>query len=68
MVKRPFIYGSHGGELKIHIDGNEIATNPDGGFNLVKYGPEYIADGALITFDAVTNDQVILTKSPFRFK
>ena len=29
IVGRPFVYGSHGGELKIHIDGTEIATYPD---------------------------------------
>ena len=58
IVKRPFIYASHGGELKIHIDGTEIATYPDGHFSEERYCPEQIQDGALITFDAVTNDQV----------
>ena len=58
IVKRPFIYASHGGELKIHIDGTEIATYPDNHFGEERYCPEQIQDGALITFDAVTNDQV----------
>ena len=58
IVQRPFIYASHGGELKIYIDGNEIAIYPDGHFAKEKYCPEQIPDGARITFDAVTNDQV----------
>ena len=58
IVQRPFIYASHGGELKIYIDGNEIAIYPDGHFVKEKYCPEQIPDGARITFDAVTNNRV----------
>lgn len=55
---RPFVYSSHGGELKIYIDGTEIATYPDGHFKKETYCPEQITDGAVINFDAVENDQV----------
>ena len=58
IVKRPFVYASHGGELKIHVDGCEIATYPDQHFSEERYCPAQIQEGALITFDAVTNDQV----------
>ena len=44
--------------MKIHIDGTEIATYPDGNFIEERYCPEQIQKGALITFEAVTNDQV----------
>ena len=55
-MKRPFIDGSHGGELKIHLNSVEMGTYPDGDFT---FCPESIQDNVLITFDAVTNDQVI---------
>ena len=58
IVYRPFVYSSHGGELKIHIDGTEIATYPDGHFKEETYCQAEISDSALITFDAVENDQV----------
>ena len=57
-MKRPFIYASHGGELKIHIDGTEIATYPDSHFVPETYCSAEIQYGSLITFDAVTNDRV----------
>ena len=58
IVKRPFIYASQGGELKIHIDGTELATYPDAIFTEERYCSDDIQYGALITFDAVTNDRV----------
>ena len=58
IVKRPFIYASHGGELKIHVDGTEIATYPDNHFSEERYCPAKISEGAFITFDAVTNQRV----------
>ena len=61
-MKRPLTYGSHGGELKIHLNGVEIGTYPDDNFTLVSFCQESIQDDALITFDAVTNDQVIFSR------
>ena len=55
-MKRQFIYGSHGGDLKIHLNSVEMGTYPDGDFTFCQ---ESIQDDALITFDAVTNDEVI---------
>ena len=74
LVKRPFVYASHGGELKIYVDGIQIATYPDGIFQEKIYCPQNIQYGDLVTFEAVTNDRVcstwVLQKvfNLFRFK
>ena len=61
-MKRPHIDWSNGGELKILIDGTEIATYPDDHYQEKRYCRNQIRYGALITFDAVAeNDRVCST-------
>ena len=63
-VKRPLIYASLGGELKISVDGTEIGTYPDGTTKVENYCPDSgtVSENSLVTFDAVQNDQVCLNR------
>ena len=62
IVKRSTALNSNGGELRIVIDSTEIATYPDGDYQEKRYCQNQIQYGALITFDAVAeNDRVCST-------